>query len=133
MAQVSPRAQRASPPTILYLRGRAGGQHLPALGIRRRPAFRVGSSWRLLRAVLTEPHAQWHVSVGWRVTAVGIDPITEQLPANRIAAPPQTLHRHVILGANPAVAVAVKEHFARHPRPVGAGRVPQAPVEEDGR
>src|SRR5579884_1787269 len=87
----------------------------------------------LLRAVLAQPEAQGNVGVGWGVVAVGVDAPAQKLPPNGIALLPEALNGHVVLGANPAIAIAVEEHFAGHVRPVRAGRMPQPSVEEDRR
>ena len=39
--------------------------------------------------------------------------------------------RHIIAGAEPAVAVAVEQHFAGDLGRIGAGCMPDAPVKED--
>ena len=65
--------------------------------------------------------------------AVAVHAIAQDLPADRIAARPEVLDRHVVFGPDPAVAVAVEEDFARPVGTVGTGRVPQPPIEEDRR
>src|SRR5690349_3945128 len=82
--------------------------------------------------MFAQPHAQRNVLIGRRVVAVGVHTPSEQLAADRIALIPQAMHGHIVLGAYPAVTVAIEQHFACDVRPVGTGGVPQPPIEEDG-
>src|SRR5207244_2731369 len=87
-----------------------------------------------LRTVLAEPAAQRHVLVGGREAAVRVDAAAEYLLSDGIRAFHQFgRNGHVVFGAQPAIAIAVEEDFARPVRTVGTGGVPQAPVEEDRR
>src|SRR5947207_11599561 len=89
------------------------------------------NSLRILRPVLAQPYAQWDVVVGRGEVAVAVHAAAQDLPADRIAARPEVLDGHVVLGPDPAVAVAVEEDLARHLGPVRRCRVPEPAVEED--
>src|SRR5512135_2483730 len=82
--------------------------------------------------MLPQPGAQRHILVGGSIEAVCVNSPAKELPANGVAAVPEMADRHVVLRAHPAVAVTVEENLARDTGPVGAGGVPEAPVEEDG-
>src|SRR4051794_11117844 len=84
------------------------------------------------RGMLAQPGAQRHILLRGRVEAVAVDTPAEHLAADRIARLPEALYRRIVLGADPAVAVTVEQHLASNIRPVGAGSVPEASVEEDG-
>src|SRR5205823_5863497 len=58
--------------------------------------------------------------------------VAEDLAANGVTLRPEVLDGHVVLGPDPAVAVAVEEDLAGDLGPVRGGGVPEAAVEEDG-
>ena len=76
------------------------------------------------RAVLPQPDAQRYVFIRWRVEAIGVNSPAEQLPSYRVALRPKGLHRHVVFGTYPPVAISIEQHFAGYLGPVRTGRVP---------
>ena len=63
---------------------------------------------------------------------VRVHSVPQQLAADRLGALHQLRwDRHVVLRAQPAIAVAAEQHFAWDIGAVGARRVPEAPVVEE--
>src|SRR4051812_40138047 len=73
---------------------------------------------RVFGAMFAQPPPQWHVRVRGRKVPVAVHAVAQDLAADRVAAGPEVLDRHVILRADPAVAVPVEEDLARNVRPV---------------
>ena len=83
--------------------------------------------------VFFEPQLQGHVIVVGRKEAVAIAALAQELAADRIAGLEQVGgDSHIVLGSQPAIAIAIKEDFAHVGLVVGAAGMPESTVEKDG-
>ena len=83
--------------------------------------------------VFVEPPLQRHIFFRRRVAAIVLDRITEQLAPDWTEVFVQMLHHHVVFGAYPAIAVAIKQYLAGQGGVIGTARMPQAAIENYGR
>src|SRR5437899_2074403 len=94
----------------------------------------LATSAGVLWTVLAQPDAERHVGIRGREMTVRVHAVAEELPADG-GGPLHQLRRdrHVVLGPQPSITVAVEDHLAREVGVVRTGGVPEPTVEENSR
>ena len=83
--------------------------------------------------VFFQPNFERYVFVFWGEVAVAVGAVTQEVPAHGVAGQEEIrADGGVVFGADPAVAIAVKEDLMHDRRVVVGPCVPETAVEEDG-